>query len=369
MYIHTLELTYRTDFEMYTNIFNASLEYCRSHGKSFYNLKDNRRNNKILKEVEFATFSCNYKCFVCEAFSDIGITILFVNYNKNKTIYYGLHLILNPQKLIDKDNYIELTSKSDMKQFELKFNKKLFSISDYFPTFEEFSLSRVDYSFNYNFYNQEYAKNVMRIFKRAAQINKLEEYKSYDKTQKKLVSPKDSIYLWNKSVRINVYLKYNEMTKKNIKNRDINKAKGIIRFEIQCKQSKLYSLKKTFSIKNMRPSNFFREDIYCYIFQFYFKKIFGKGDFYKYNDAKKIICSSKKIKENSKVLMLKFLKIVSIKRNINKAIDEIKGLGYKINEIEKVIKSFDSIGLNLVTVPRESKFEDLKNPIHYILGK
>lgn len=368
MNVHTLQFAYRTYCDDYIKIYNDCIKYCRVHRKSIYKEDEKFKNRIKIIEEQLATNSKKYKRSICEALTDIGITILFINYVKAQTVYFGLKIILNPIKLINKDDNIDILNYKELPKVISIFNKELNNLSEAFPKFNEFSLSRIDYTYNYYFDNQDMAGSAMDIFKRAYQSKNLSEYKEFDKIQKRYVSPKDSIYIKNNSVTINIYLKYNEIINKKKDFKDKDKALGLMRFEIQCKQSKVYNIRKKYNMETLNPINFFDEEVYRYIFTSYFKKIFGTGYLYKYKTAVNKINNSK-ITKKRKDILLKFLEICNEKRNINKAIDEFIKLKYTKNKIQMILKLFNSINVNPITIPRRHEFNQLKNPINLIFDE
>lgn len=371
MNFHTFELVYKTPYHEYKDILNDMIQYCKLNKKRFYNPdKKSGKGEEIINNPNLATTKEAYKQIRCEALNDIGIEIIFNNYILKPTVYFGLRIIVNPKKVIERNNNVDITNSDEVELFISRFNKEVAKLSDSFPEFDDFSLSRIDYCFNNFFNDQEQAETIMKIFKRAYKVNKYKEYTEFDKIKKRYISPNDSIHLSSKSMKINIYLKHNEMLNKEKKYKkefkDINRTLGLMRFEIQCETGKLHHLKKKFKLESLKARDFFRNEIYQYVFTSYFKKVFGTGSFLKYNEARDIINCSEKLNKKNKLILLEFLKVTNKKRNVNDAILELINLGYKKDDIKNGLKMFDSIGINIVTIPRTYEFNQLKNPIEFI---
>jgi len=180
---------------------------------------------------------------------------------------YIVEVIINPKILSGIHDYLTAATYADMNVAIVNFNDESQKISPLLRTFDDYVLRRIDYCINLQLDEliPDCAPDlIMDLIKRGNIPAHYKEWMQYDKISHREKSQPGSFYLMNHSVNINCYSKYMQLqdrSRKNIENgyppvpQDIlDASKNIIRFEIQCKYHKTYSLSS--KAKNPGSVNF-----------------------------------------------------------------------------------------------------------------
>lgn len=168
----------------------------------------------------------------------------------NGFTYQGIKAVINPKALID-SNYIHAAQAQDLKLVEEIFNKKSKEISPHLLEFSRWSINRADHCLNIDVGELDLpctAEQLMKLVKRADVPNHFKERVEYDPTSHRMRSSPDSLYLQSKSVTINFYRKYAQQSPKHPNYANREKSYNVLRFEVQCKYPKLYTLSKQYKL-------------------------------------------------------------------------------------------------------------------------
>ncbi|WP_195970934.1 hypothetical protein [Clostridium thermobutyricum] len=229
------------------------------------------------------------------------------------------------------------------------FNEKIKLIHESLPRLENWILNRIDYAINIKI---EYVKEYIKLFQRGDKPKRFKElYCSSSKKRKQL---EGSLYLFNSSVNINFYDKYNERVKKNLNE---NAKRDILRLEIQCKKSKLYNIKNKSKFESLQVGEYLKKDISHKILSDYYFLVIGKGDYYKLKEAiEKIKNSNYSISTKEK--LIKTLNLVNKHKSVWKARDKCE---YSIASFNRYLQLIRGININPVTIPVRWEIDFLAN--------
>lgn len=273
-----------------------------------------------------------------------------------------LELLINPAKILNKNNPIAIFKEEDINNLI----EKLDNILSYNFRFNNTScinwqVKRIDYTRNINLntidlYNKndiDLAELYIDLFRRADTSNLKVPY---NLRSKRRTQTKGSFRLSNKSITINFYNKFDE--RKNKKKFDeMEDAKNILRLEIQCNQPKINNIKNKNKWDYNILLNYLDPQIAHETLYKYYKKIIGEGDYYKLTDAIKIINNSK-FRTDKKENLVEILKLINKKRSVTRAREEFKN-NIKFNQYLKDIRG---LNINVVTIPERWNVRFLPNP-------
>jgi hypothetical protein len=184
---------------------------------------------------------------------------------------------------------------------------------------------------------------------------------------------KDGIKIATNSVAVVAYNKQQQMIKQGgyYSVVDIEEATGLLRFEIQLYAGRISYLSK--SDKSLRSLwGFMRccEALSFQHFEQYIPKIFLKGDYYPFDLAKKIVIDSH-FYDSTKEKMLTLLESVNIHRNLMTALNEVCRKYRPTDPYQftrNLLKRFDSIYLNPVTIPRRQGEMFIPGAYNQVMG-
>ena len=339
-----------------------------------------------------------------------GIRWQLVHYDIKGHTFYGIRTIINPEALIY-GNYLTAANERDLYLTEIKYNAIAEKLSLPISKFKDCSLSRADYCINFDVSELGLpctAEQLIQLFKRGDIPSTFTERKVYDQNSHRWRSEPYSLYLKQDSVNINCYWKYPELNKICPTFEFKDYAKDVVRFEVQCKYVKLYSMIKgintesryTEIYKNKRgdfsPEYISADDLIydelsedeCVtvhvpkipidvglsnkisnnIVSQYYQKIVGKGDYLTLDGARKVV-QSHEFRADKEKRLLWALELISLKRGITKAKE---GLDEDDSErLARSINDLNSILINPVTIPCSWNILYIKNPMRAFeeLGK
>ena len=229
----------------------------------------------------------------------------------------------------------------------------------------------------------------MKLAKRGDIPKHFSERKVYDDNDisHRKKADKDSFYLESGSVVINYYWKYPQQKEKHPNYPYRETSRNVLRFEVQCKYPKLYSISRKIGRKTKYDSildKFFEDmdidelmecrvnypaipidtmlsdKISAGIIRKYFDKVVRKGDYLTLDTARWIV-KAHNFRRDKEERLLFALEAVSECRGIAKA--KSKLLGIDISEFKRSLKDLDAIFVNPVTIPREWKIDHIPNPL------
>jgi hypothetical protein len=244
-------------------------------------------------------------------------------------------------------------------------------------------LNRVDYCFNFDIREigildimgidtsgldetndviKQAIERIMLLIKRSNIPNHYTEWEEYDSTCHRMKPDKNSFYLTNNSVNINCYTKYYQLKEEFSGCPNIEDSLYIIRFEIQCKYPKVYSMSRNMSdnlgfMKSVIREMMSDETSYDVVHK-YFNKIIRKGDYYPLDKAKRII-ESKCFCENKEDRLIDTLVSINNRRGISKAREGLEGK--KLEDFKRSIRELEGLRINPVTIPREWGIKHIPN--------
>lgn len=341
--LHTVHMFRKIDTNKYYALLGALQTLSKIHKTRFYT-KQRQSYFELLKEH--------------------GIILILTRIEYEDGLSYSaIEIIMNPMRLLNTDDYLTLAELHHLSKIESKFKevfepiKKQFykkrenkrSIFN-FQNLDSYKLKRVDFAINIE---TEFIEYYMKLIKRSNIPNGFYQVSKYDKVSKRRKPFEDSFYLKsikNSSVTINCYNKGKQLKSQGLPSSEL--AKLTIRFEVQCKYSKIYPLGKN---KINKLSFFLNDKLSDDILEYYFKKTVGFGDYYTLQEAKNLVQSHTRIRLKKKEALLKTLEIVSKKRGVWKA---RKGVDDK-KAFDAYIKDLHKLGINPVTIPNNWEIECL----------
>lgn len=197
-----------------------------------------------------------------------------------------------------------------------------------------------------------------------------EEWKKYDiKSHRKKASP-NGFYLMNRSVHINCYRKSVELQERrekgmtSIAQSDIDDSQDIIRFEVQCKYPKVYSISRLIEESSSFLNKYY--DILGYQaclkqINHYYKVTIGEGDWCSLSAAREII-EKRRFNIQKSERLLSVLQEVSQCRSLAKA--KAQHQGSDLAAFKRTVKDLADIGINPVTIPKEWGIKRIPNLLH-----
>jgi hypothetical protein len=320
-----------------------------------------------------------------EGLTTIKISRTEINYKSKRTgktvciINYLVGIQLNPKRLIEKENHLELTNMEDLKQIEERFYVLIKKIHPDLKQFMNWTLKRIDYC---TYIRTPYVKDYIKLFQRG---NKPANFKNgvYDENKgNRFKQMEGSMYYRSKSgnIKINFYDKEYQLIdererNENITDKDIENAKNYLRIEIQLDKVKTDGIKFKHKFETKELKYFLSLDLSRqYLTQYYLKTV-GRGDYYKLDTAIKIINKSDHTNKK-KVNLINLLRLVNACRSVWRAKEsfingyEIEDTGIKLKGTSETFRNYTKdinlMGINLVTIPRAwqiDKFENIYNQI------
>lgn len=316
-----------------------------------------------------------------------GIRWLLISSTVNEFDIRGLLVIVDSKVLIE-GNYITASQESDFDLVEKLFNEEAAKISAIIKPFGRCSLSRVDPCLNIDLRELNFPcspEQMMELIKQG-NIPKwyTERIEEYDKKQHRKLADKNSFYLTSGSVNTNCYWKYPQQDEKHPNFSFRESSYHVIRLEVQCKYSKLYSLSKGIKETSKywvstddlpldeiwdiilddyhNPSNpadiVLNPKILEDVIRRHFYRILRKGDYFTMEYAKKIV-ESYHFKDSKEERMLYALEKVNKHHGIAKAKSKLHGR--ELESFKRSIKDLDEILVNPVTIPRRWNIAHIPN--------
>jgi len=207
--------------------------------------------------------------------------------------------------------------------------------------YEEHNLTRLDYSFDIKVPCESERKLLLETLKKHQKnYRRLRQDCTYQTT----------IYYKSKSVKVVIYDKNSE---RKAKNEDpFNWEIDVLRVEVQLMNTHLYNRCKRNKISKIIES-FLNKDLFLEYLNTYLFKLINEGDYHTLNSAKQLV-SSLKLKANKTNKLIKMLTDCS-----TNGIHYIKE-GMDPKTFKDRISSLDYTNLNLVTLPDDCTYQNLK---------
>jgi len=280
---------------------------------------------------------------------------------------YVLEVKINPKILSGIDDYLTAATLCDMENVISKFNQETKKISPLLKDFSYYKLIRVDYCINFSINELVPGctpEQVINLIKRADIPPSYEEWSEYSEISHRRKTKPGSFYLINDSVNINVYSKYMQLIEQSqdnvskgyppISESALYYSEDIIRFEVQCKYRKTYSLSKNAALAEDYSVNMYKTLLspsYCIDnLNHYYNKTIGSGHWYSLQAAVSLIKSHHFNSQKEKRLIDTLAEV-----NRCRSIARAKSLHYgnDLDTFKRSLKDLSDIGINPVTIPRE----------------
>lgn len=263
------------------------------------------------------------------------------------------------------------------------FNNISKEISPLLYSFYDYQITRIDYCANISldeFVPECDPMQIMNLIKRSDIPHHYEEWMEYDYTAHRTKSRPESFYLKSKSVTINYYSKYLQLLNISKNNEEkgylpidqeiLDASRNILRFEVQCKYHKIYSLSQEAEKAGDHSLNKCKSllaPIRCIlIISSYYEKVIGKGDWYTLSKAVQII-KAKNFNCQKEDHLIQTLKYVSQCRSLAKA--KASCPIEKIGAFIRTQKELETLNINPVTIPREWHIEYIPNLLRSYLDQ
>lgn len=296
---------------------------------------------------------------------------------------YIVEVIINPKTLSNVYDYITAATYCDMKMAVITFNNEMKKISPLLRTFNDYNIKRVDYCIN--FYLKELApecsqEQIISLLKRGDIPPSYHEWTKYDERSRRNKSRPESFYLYNSSITINCYSKYMQLLNQSEKNREkghapispgvLEAAQDIIRFEVQCKYHKTFTLNQKATAlgdhelnkyKTLLGHDFYNEEVH-----YYWNKVIGKGDWYSMQEAARIV-QAKHFNSQKEGRLIETLQFVSLHRSLAAAKSLLEG--YKLEAFKRTLKELSCLNINPVTIPKRWDICHIPNLLYQYYAK
>jgi hypothetical protein len=183
---------------------------------------------------------------------DPGISwIIWICSYSTKFLYYGIEAKINPKILSGVSDYTSASDSSHLAQAETNYNAIVSQISPDIPTFDLYSIKRIDYCYNADLVKMKFPCNLeqmMALIKHGDIPRYYEERKTYNVISHRMKAD-DDLYLESKSLTFNCYRKGFQLEDKDPEDYAmIEQAMNVIRLELQCHRRKTHLMKKRNSV-------------------------------------------------------------------------------------------------------------------------
>ena len=289
---------------------------------------------------------------------------------RNKLCVDVVDVKINPKILSGVTDYITAAKFDDMERAISQFNTKSKTISPLLGTFDEYSITRVDYCVNLylpELYDQHEKSctdaQIMKLIKKSNIPPNYEEWMEYDTSEHRKKSRPSSFYLTCNSARLNCYSKFMQLKNQSDGNMKkgyppispaiLDDARGIIRFEVQCGYHKTYALdKRAIKAGNHKINKYeyiLSPEVCRDIVNSFWNKSIGKGHWY---SLKYAICMIKSNHFNSQKedRLIEALQWVNQCRSVPRAKELFLG---DLDAFNRTLKELSNLCINPVTIPQE----------------
>lgn len=344
------------------------------HPKVFYTLFETvKQHNQNLHKKVYQYQQKHKSKYSYQCYWESGITRFeFIIKNINEIKQPFITLIINPKILLGDKRLCFSTIVEPQRLNEIKQSLINFLISIYPNIVIEtlkIKIARIDYCVNLWFVNQKTADDYMQLLNRF-RLKKRETQKLYYHKKRHRNEARDGeLTICGASYEFSIYEKhvqlerYREIANEVDSEEDYINSQGQIRIEYRAKRPSIYRYKIREGItddfdllydKFHFPNSVMTNELYS---------LYGKGDFYKKNEALLIIRNSN-YSERVQNRMIKIIKKVSKAKSLDpnlNGIDE-KKLSRYINQY------FNQIGLSPIVIPKRWNQSYFPNPAKYIEG-
>lgn len=357
--IHTFSLIIKYDKEIYKTLSNILENLAAGNvQKDHYSFEKNGLPLTLGIKV--------YKCF-----RNLGINRVTVEtiYTQDRDIPIPIdskmYFVINPKHLLGdfQQPFTTIISPELLPKVSEKFNDFLHKIAPTLPDItDKCILSRIDYCFNFWMNSQEEIEEYFQLLKANRIPAHFKIKKIYNRKQHRKTKRKGELTLECKSYELSFYLKKIQLSKAEYcESEELENATGQLRIELRYKRKKNYQEKQKLNINEEWELLEVKDPQETLLKKL--KKMYGTGDFYRYQNAIAIIEDSPyslKVKDNMRWV----LNITKRSRNLIKA-ETLYGKEF----VNKTMRYFNNLNLSPITIPTRSIHNYYPNPIKYIMGE
>lgn len=329
--IHTFTIKHQINASEYG--FFAAADHTQCYGSGRYTLK-----NSMLEDMGIILYARKYSV-------------------PGRSDYFCYEMFVNPCKVLGRNDVTQIYTADMFQDFQNQFNNIILDFDVPLPELQYWKAYRVDFTRNLEVENVD-------LYIKLFQKSDLSGYKFPKDDNNNVVRFRPgSLYCKKNNHTINFYNKYDELQHNNpyYGEEELQQARNILRIEVQCRKTKLDSIKQRFNLPDKKIVHFLqREDIAADTVKYYVKKLLGTAPYYKKPTAVRRIQTSN-YKNITKTRMLQLLNDVSSQYS---AVDRVK-LQYQ--DFSALKKNFDRMGVNIVTINKNEPISVSLAPIYDLL--
>lgn len=253
---------------------------------------------------------------------------------------WKLSMFVDVVKLLDKPNLTE----ADYPNLEKRIKKILRHLFLHSNAYNDHVLQRIDYRYDV-FINSDVIRQLLiDLYKKTARFHKRKckvlGYK--DKVTGEYIDYKTKVDHRNNSIKSTVYLKNEERKAKGVEPESFEKY--IVRFEVQVKENHTYYQEQV-GRHSRKLWEYMKDNLYREYFEEHIFSIFLKGNYYKLDEARKIIYASS-LSLSYKVKLIDFLKKVSS----HDVTTPLKSMTNKT--LTRRLEMLQDLGINPINIPK-----------------
>lgn len=325
--------------------------------------------SKILTYEEYKNmteyvYSQNRKCYkkmyaiIYTGMNDKGIRLELYNHRVNDGAYYKLKYIITLGRYRKNDNYLELVEIRKAYNLLAEIGEYIKTQCEILPLPNECNITRIDLT--KDIYVGDSIEYVIKLLNKSfTGYNCIPNYTEY---KENATFTKCSSKSMNKIFELSFYDKYEEM-KHHIDSGNyyydedmLNQAKGILRAEFRFYKIRIQGMKKSGNFKITEDLLNWLSKKSDEIIEKSLGKLYLKGAFYKL-DRINIEVAMSNFKTKTKEKMIKFIKLSALhKSSITAA--EYFSEEYSENDLKKIMKNFNEIGIIPTPISVRQKFEE-----------
>lgn len=325
--------------------------------------------SKILTYEEYKSmteyvYSQNQKCYkkmyaiIYTGMNDKGIRLELYNHRVNDGAYYKLKYIITLGRYRKNNNYLELVEIRKAYDLLEEIGEYIKTQCELLPLPNECNITRMDLT--KDIYVGDSIEYVIKLLNKSfTGYNCIPNYAEY---KENATFTKCSSKSRNKIFELSFYDKYEEM-KHHIDSGNyyydedmLNQAKGILRAEFRFYKIRIQGMKKIGNFKITEDLLNWLSKKSDEIIEKSLGKLYLRGAFYKF-DRIKIEVAMSNFKTKTKEKMIKFIKLSALhKSSITAA--EYFSEEYSENDLKKIMKKFNEIGIIPTPISVRQKFEE-----------
>lgn len=337
-----------------------------------YLIQKKLEENNMLRRKPFPTEGKEGYVYLPK--KEYGISKIILWKKKCKEFeYHAMEIRLNPKLLIEEDNYADITYFEEMDIVHKRFNKfiDIFTynnipdqdncIATYnLPHLKDWKTNRIDLAIDVITNKPDKYMKLLQCgdLPKGYSLKPIGEAEGEDPDDKSISFVAESK---KKNITFNFYHKGKQLEKWYDNERNIEKSKFKIRFEVQCEKSKIHNMVKKYGLKNNSFGNLTNPEITREVITGYYKKIFRTGDYYSLKEAKKQV-REMNLSKKKKVNLIEILELVKQYKSIGRAryiyIEKDIGTKKRFNEYLDLL---NDININPVTLPKSFYKDKMEN--------